>query len=181
MWTARPERLGPRRRASVRGMRRASPMFTGTPRHILRGTEEAATMDTAMPETMKAAAIDRFGGPEVFRVRSLSVPKPKPNQVLIRLRAVKKGGRVAYPNGVEPEPRAPKGVKLIASRPCACSARTRLWGSACSSPAGWRWRWWSRPGTSHRRTAPGAAPDAPNGRSRHDSAPGSARRTVPYG
>jgi NADPH:quinone reductase len=42
-------------------------------------------MDTAMPETMKAAAIDRFGGPEVFRVRSLSVPKPKPNQVLIRL------------------------------------------------------------------------------------------------
>ena len=30
-------------------------------------------MDTAMPETMKAAAIDRFGGPEVFRVRSLSV------------------------------------------------------------------------------------------------------------
>jgi hypothetical protein len=42
-------------------------------------------MDTAMPETMKAAAIDRFGGPEVFGVRSLSVPKPKPNQVLIRL------------------------------------------------------------------------------------------------
>ena len=35
-------------------------------------------MDPAMPETMKAAAIDRFGGPEVFRVRSLSVPKPKP-------------------------------------------------------------------------------------------------------
>jgi NADPH:quinone reductase len=47
--------------------------------------EEAATMDTAIPETMKAAAIDRFGGPEVLRVRSLSVPKPKPNQVLIRL------------------------------------------------------------------------------------------------
>ena len=42
-------------------------------------------MDTAMPETMKAAAIDRFGGPEVFRVRSLSVPRPKPNQILIRL------------------------------------------------------------------------------------------------
>ena len=42
-------------------------------------------MDTAMPETMKAAAIDRFGGPDVFRVRALSVPKPKPNQVLIRL------------------------------------------------------------------------------------------------
>ncbi len=30
------------------------------------------------------------------------------------LRAVKKGGRIAYPNGVEPEPSAPKGVKLLA-------------------------------------------------------------------
>jgi len=27
---------------------------------------------------------------------------------------IKKGGRVAYPNGVEPEPRAPKGVKRLA-------------------------------------------------------------------
>ena len=27
---------------------------------------------------------------------------------------MKKGGRVAYPNGVEPPPRAPKGVKLLA-------------------------------------------------------------------
>jgi NADPH:quinone reductase len=30
------------------------------------------------------------------------------------LEAVKKGGRVAHPNGVEPDPRAPKGVELIA-------------------------------------------------------------------
>jgi NADPH:quinone reductase-like Zn-dependent oxidoreductase len=30
------------------------------------------------------------------------------------LRAVKKGGRVAYPNGVEPAPSAPKGVELLA-------------------------------------------------------------------
>jgi NADPH:quinone reductase-like Zn-dependent oxidoreductase len=34
--------------------------------------------------------------------------------VTAALRAVKKGGRVAYPNGVEPAPRAPKGVKLLA-------------------------------------------------------------------
>jgi NADPH:quinone reductase-like Zn-dependent oxidoreductase len=27
---------------------------------------------------------------------------------------MKKGGRVAYPNGVEPEPRAPKGVRVRA-------------------------------------------------------------------
>jgi NADPH:quinone reductase-like Zn-dependent oxidoreductase len=30
------------------------------------------------------------------------------------LEAVKKGGRIASPNGVEPEPRAPKGVELLA-------------------------------------------------------------------
>ncbi|MBI3181468.1 MAG: NADP-dependent oxidoreductase [Myxococcales bacterium] len=30
------------------------------------------------------------------------------------LKGLKKGGRVAYPNGVEPEPKAPKGVKLLA-------------------------------------------------------------------
>jgi len=35
-------------------------------------------------------------------------------EVNAALSAVKKGGRVAYPNGVEPEPRAPKGVRLIA-------------------------------------------------------------------
>ncbi len=30
------------------------------------------------------------------------------------LGGVRKGGRIAYPNGVEPAPRAPKGVKAVA-------------------------------------------------------------------
>ena len=30
------------------------------------------------------------------------------------LAAMKKGGRIAYPNGVEPEPKGPPGVKTIA-------------------------------------------------------------------
>jgi NADPH:quinone reductase-like Zn-dependent oxidoreductase len=34
---------------------------------------------------MKAAAIDRFGGPEVLRLHSLTVPAPKPDEVLIAL------------------------------------------------------------------------------------------------
>jgi NADPH:quinone reductase-like Zn-dependent oxidoreductase len=42
-------------------------------------------MDGVTPVMMKAAAIERFGGPGVFRVRTLSVPRPKPNEVLIRL------------------------------------------------------------------------------------------------
>lgn len=43
-------------------------------------------MNTAIPPTMRAAAIDRFGGPEVLRVRSLPVPQPKDHEVLIRLK-----------------------------------------------------------------------------------------------
>jgi NADPH:quinone reductase len=42
-------------------------------------------MNPSIPERMKAAAIDRFGGPEVIHTRSLPVPKPGPYEVLIRL------------------------------------------------------------------------------------------------
>jgi NADPH2:quinone reductase len=42
-------------------------------------------MKSSIPDTMKAAAIDRFGGPEVIQTRSLPVPKPAATQVLIRL------------------------------------------------------------------------------------------------
>jgi NADPH:quinone reductase-like Zn-dependent oxidoreductase len=42
-------------------------------------------MKPSIPDRMKAAAIDRFGGPEVIRTRSLPVPKPGANDVLIRL------------------------------------------------------------------------------------------------
>jgi len=42
-------------------------------------------MNASIPQTMKAAAIDRFGGPEVLELRSLPVPRPKARQVLIRL------------------------------------------------------------------------------------------------
>jgi len=42
-------------------------------------------MNPGIPDTMKAAAIDRFGGPEVIHTRSLPVPTPEANQVLIRL------------------------------------------------------------------------------------------------
>jgi NADPH2:quinone reductase len=42
-------------------------------------------MGTTVPRTMKAAAIDRFGGPEVLQLKDLPVPKPGPNEVLIQL------------------------------------------------------------------------------------------------
>jgi NADPH:quinone reductase-like Zn-dependent oxidoreductase len=42
-------------------------------------------MSEAIPETMKAAALDHFGGPDVLHTASLPVPKPAANQVLIQL------------------------------------------------------------------------------------------------
>jgi NADPH:quinone reductase len=42
-------------------------------------------MSPSIPEMMKAAAIDRFGGPEVIHTQSLPVPKPGANEVLIQL------------------------------------------------------------------------------------------------
>jgi NADPH:quinone reductase-like Zn-dependent oxidoreductase len=36
---------------------------------------------------MKAAALDRYGGPEVLHIETLPVPKPGPRQVLVRLDA----------------------------------------------------------------------------------------------
>jgi NADPH:quinone reductase-like Zn-dependent oxidoreductase len=42
-------------------------------------------MKRSIPTTMKAAAIDQFGAPDVLRLQSLDVPTPKPNEVLIQL------------------------------------------------------------------------------------------------
>jgi NADPH:quinone reductase-like Zn-dependent oxidoreductase len=42
-------------------------------------------MEQTIPREMKAAAIDRYGGPEVLHAETLPVPKPKAKQVLIRL------------------------------------------------------------------------------------------------
>ena len=47
----------------------------------LRGTG----IQPAIPPQMKAAAIHRFGDPDVFQTDELPVPRPKPDEVLIRL------------------------------------------------------------------------------------------------
>lgn len=45
-----------------------------------------------IPKFMRAAAIDRFGGPEVLTLHSLPVPVPDPQEVLIRLHTAGVGG-----------------------------------------------------------------------------------------
>lgn len=54
---------------------------------IATGTEVAAAGSSAVavPATMRAAAIDRKGGPEVLTLHQLPVPKPGPEEVLIAL------------------------------------------------------------------------------------------------
>lgn len=42
-------------------------------------------MSQTIPKQMKAAAIDRFGGPDVLHVQSLPVPRPGGRQVLVRV------------------------------------------------------------------------------------------------
>src|SRR5438128_2450188 len=44
-------------------------------------------MQASIPEQMKVAAINRYGGPEVFHVEELPVPRPRGDEVLIRLDA----------------------------------------------------------------------------------------------
>jgi NADPH:quinone reductase-like Zn-dependent oxidoreductase len=53
-------------------------------------------MEPYIPETMKAAAIDRFGGPEVLRLHELPVPRPGSKKVLIRLETAGIGVWDAY-------------------------------------------------------------------------------------
>ncbi len=42
-------------------------------------------MQSSIPAQMKAAAFDRYGGPEVLHAETLPVPRPGPRQVLVRL------------------------------------------------------------------------------------------------
>jgi NADPH:quinone reductase-like Zn-dependent oxidoreductase len=49
-------------------------------------------MTIKIPKLMRAAAIDRFGGPEVLTLHSLPVPVPDAQEVLIRLHTAGVGG-----------------------------------------------------------------------------------------
>jgi NADPH:quinone reductase len=49
-------------------------------------------MPVRVPETMRAVAIDRFGGPTVLKIRTLPVPAPDANEVLIAVDTAGVGG-----------------------------------------------------------------------------------------
>ena len=49
------------------------------------GRQKAKARGTTVPQTMRAAALDRFGGPEVLKLHLLPVPKIDAREVLIAL------------------------------------------------------------------------------------------------
>ena len=61
----------------------------------------AAVLAATLPQSMKAAAIDRAGGPEVLTVHTLAVPKPQADEVLI---AVHTAGVAVWDAGVREHP-----------------------------------------------------------------------------
>jgi hypothetical protein len=54
-------------------------------------TAAGGRIEPDVPKTMRAAAIDRFGGPEVFTMHSLPTPTVDANAVLIAVNTA--GGR----------------------------------------------------------------------------------------
>jgi D-arabinose 1-dehydrogenase-like Zn-dependent alcohol dehydrogenase len=61
-----------------------------------RGEFVAAPDFMTIPETMKAMAIDRYGGPSVLSMHSLPVPTPASNEVLIAVNTAGVGGWDAH-------------------------------------------------------------------------------------
>ena len=69
------------------------------------------SMNQATQKTMKAIAIDRFGGPETMKLQTLPVPEVGPNEVLIRVESAGVGmwdpfereGGFAKVFGIEPK------------------------------------------------------------------------------
>lgn len=74
---------------------------------------------TGVPDTMRAAAIDRFGGIDEIKMHTLPVPEVGPDEVLIRVESIGVGvwdpwereglfrGLFREKYGVEPSPRGP--------------------------------------------------------------------------
>jgi NADPH:quinone reductase-like Zn-dependent oxidoreductase len=62
----------------------------------------------AVPETMQAAAIERFGKPAVLKLRELPVPVPGPGEVLIALHTAGVGSWDAWHRQGGDAPRRPR-------------------------------------------------------------------------
>jgi NADPH:quinone reductase len=115
------------------------------PASAQRGTRRARGRE--IPKTMRAAAIDRFGGPEVLTIHVLPVPMPDPGEVLIELDTAGVGSWDAdiragwYPEG---RPRFPLvlgtdgagTIAAIGSRVRRFKVRDRVYSYSWMNPKG---------------------------------------------
>jgi NADPH:quinone reductase len=82
-----------------------------------------------VPSTMRAVAIERFGGPEVLELRELPVPRPEPHEVLIKLHTAGVGEWDAWHRQGGDRPDNPRFPMVLgtdgAGTVAACGARVR--------------------------------------------------------
>jgi len=105
-----PLPLGPERDMCEQGWTESLDKLADYLAEEIRLPSEAAMRQTK-PTTMRAAAIDRFGGPEVLTVKTLSVPEIGPDEVLIQVESAGVGqwdpfereGGFATMLGIEPK------------------------------------------------------------------------------
>lgn len=101
----------------------------------------------AIPATMRAAVIDRFGPPEVLTVRAVPVPRPGPREVLIALHAAGVGiwdARIRDGTWASGEKRFPlvlgtDGAGVVAARGARVRrfrAGERVWAYEYENPRG---------------------------------------------
>src|SRR5262245_58157703 len=73
-------------------------MATSKVRRRVR-TRLRPSLRPAVPATMRAAVLHRFGGPRSFSIESVPVPKPGPNEVLIKVAVAGIGSWDPWPRG----------------------------------------------------------------------------------
>jgi NADPH:quinone reductase-like Zn-dependent oxidoreductase len=74
-------------------------------------TERPLTRASATATTMRAARIDRFGAPEVVHLADVPKPQPKPDELLVRVKAT----TVSVADQRLRSRRVPRGVTLLAA------------------------------------------------------------------
>lgn len=136
------------------------------------GTVGAAGEPPSVPPTMRAAAIDRAGGPEMLTLHRLPVPKPGRNEVLI---AVHTAGVGPWDAALRRHPQEIRHAKftpsLVLPSSSGSTGQSRRCSSGCRSPRNIRSR------TRPRRSA-ASKPDTCSAKSSCGFADGRQRRSA---
>src|ERR687887_483294 len=91
--------------------------------------EQSAVQAGAIPQTMRAAAVERFGGPQALCIHELAVPRPGANEVLIALDTAGVGGwDASFRDGAAKVAPVPARLDLVHAGAIPTIALTALQG-----------------------------------------------------